>query len=181
MTNENGDTPYDPADMFTRLWTDFASTMAKAGTAFDPEKPPPDAARAMRDATMSAMNEHAQQFMRSPEFLAMLKQSLDASIAMRKQLNDFLAKAQYEFQSASRQDADQLMETIQHLETRIASGLDRLGQHIDRLDARLDKLEGAGKRASATRRAAAPPKPTHVTRTKATKKAAKKKAKKRAS
>jgi septal ring factor EnvC (AmiA/AmiB activator) len=153
---ENGEQSFDPADMFTRMWTDFASKMAEAGASFDPEKPPPDAARSMRNATLGAMNQHAQEFLRSPEYLAMLKQSFDASIAARKQLNEFLSQAQHEFQSASRQDADEVMSAIQSLESRITSGMDRLGQHVDRLNARLDKLEAeaAAKPAKAKKKAA---------------------------
>ena len=145
---QNGDQQFDPADMFTRMWADFATKMAQAGATFDPEKPAPDAARTMRDATLGAMNQHAQQFLRSPEFLSMLKQSFDASITARKQLNDFLAQTQHDFQSASRQDADQVMQAIQSLETRITSGMDRLGRHVDRLNERLDRLESEPRSAS---------------------------------
>jgi len=141
--NPNGDNNHDPAEMFTRMWTCFASDMAKAGVSFDPQQAAPEGARAMRNTMIQTMNEHAQQFLRSPEFLAGMKQALDGSMAARKQLNDFLAQAQHEFQSASKDDADQVMAAIQSLETRITSGMDRLGRHIDRISARLDGLEAA--------------------------------------
>jgi len=162
--NPNGDNNHqDPSEMFTRMWTSLASEMAKAGVSFDPQQPAPDAARAMRNTMIQTMNEHAQDFLRSPEFLSGMKQALDSSMAARKQLNDFLAQAQHEFQSASRDDADQVMSAIQSLETRITSGMDRLGDHINRISARLDALEAkAGK-------APAKPKPTKKTTTRKTK------------
>lgn len=139
MSN-NGDLP-NPMDAFTKMWTDFASQMAQAGMSLDPAQQQPDAARAMRDTMLGAMNRHAQEFMRSPEFLNTMKQAFDGSMAARKQLNDFLAQAQHDFQATSRDDIDQVMQAIQSLESRLTSGMDRLGQHIDRVNARLDALE----------------------------------------
>ncbi len=166
----NGDQPFDPADMFTRMWSDFATRMAQAGATFDPEKPAPESARSMRDATLGAMNQQAQQFLRSPEFLGMLKQSFDASIAARKQLNDFLAQTQHDFQSASRQDADQVMQAIQSLESRITSGMDRLGRHVDRLNERLDLLE-AGPRTASKKKPKAKPRAAGKSAKRSTRKA----------
>ena len=163
----NGNNP-DPADMFNRMWSSFATDMAKAGLAFDASQPQPDAARAMRDTMLATMNQHAQSFLRSPEFLEGMRESLDKSMAARKQLNDFLAQAQHEFQSASREDTDQVMQAIASLESRITSGMDRLGEHVDRIAQRLDKLEAAS----------APPKSAKKKTTK--KKAAKKTAKTKA-
>ena len=139
MSN-NGESP-NPMDAFTKMWTEFASQMARAGMSLDPTQQQPDAARAMRDTMLGAMNRHAQEFMRSPEFLDGMKQAFDGSMAARKQLNDFLAQAQHDFQATSRDDVDQVMQAIQSLESRLTSGMDRLGQHIDRVNARLDALE----------------------------------------
>jgi len=164
--NPNGDNNHDPAEMFTRMWTCFASDMAKAGVSFDPQQAAPEGARAMRNTMIQTMNEHAQQFLRSPEFLAGMKQAFDGSMAARQQLNDFLSQAQHDFQATSRDDIDQVIQAIASLEARLTSGMDRLGQHIDRVNARLDALET---------------KPANTTKRSTKKKASKKKVSKKKS
>ena len=80
----NGQHEQSDAKSFTKLWADFAMRMAQAGMAFSPGDMPPDAARAMRDAALGAMGEYCEKLMRSPEFLETLRQSMAASIEMRK-------------------------------------------------------------------------------------------------
>jgi hypothetical protein len=96
------------------------------------------------------MSEACDAFMRAPQFQEMMKQSLSASIQFRKQLNDYLGRVHHEFQGPSRQDVDQLMEVIGHVERRITDSIERLTRRVDQLSARLDRLERrkpAGKRA----------------------------------
>jgi hypothetical protein len=80
--------------------------------------------------------------MRSADFVNIMKQSLSASIEARKQLNEFLSQAQHEFQSASRQDVDQLMASIQRMEQRMADHMEQLHGQLSELQSRMDQLEG---------------------------------------
>jgi hypothetical protein len=126
----------EAAARFTQMWTELASKMAAAGMSFNPETPPTDAARQMRSAFFQAMSQQADQFMRSPEFLKMMKQSMDASLAFRKQMQDFFTSAHHAAGGVARQDVDQLLSAVHHLE-------DRLLQRIDELSTRLELLEKA--------------------------------------
>lgn len=137
--NEN---PFFPgADMFTRAWSDFASQMMKAGVAFTPDSAPPQAAKEIRSAMFKAWGDYCDQFMRSPEFLDMMKQSLSVSVQARKQLNDFLGQVQHDFQGASRQDVDQLMLSFRRLERRIVDEMERLTDKLGDLATRLDQIQ----------------------------------------
>ena len=149
-SHEAGDAFSAGADPFTKLWGDFASKMGAAGMAFAPENPFSNASRQVRAAMFKAMSEACDEFMRAPQFQDMMKQSLNASIQFRKQLNDYLGRMHHEFQGTSRQDVDQLMEVIGHVERRITDSVERLSSRVDQLNARLERLEKpkpAGKRA----------------------------------
>lgn len=60
----------------------------------------------------------------------------------RKQLNDFLGQAHYQFQGASRQDMDQIMAALTHIEQRTADSEERLAKRCEELGAQLERLEG---------------------------------------
>jgi hypothetical protein len=124
------------AEMFTGFWTDFANKMAAAGFAGAPGATPPDATRQVRAAMFKAMGEACDEFMRSPQFQEMMKQSLAHSIQFRKQLNEWLGQMQHEFQGTSRQGLDELMQVMKHLEHRMSDGFDRLTARLDALEKR---------------------------------------------
>ncbi len=132
---------FPAADLFTRLWSEFAGKMMSSGMAFSPGNAAPEVSRDMRTAMFRAWSDYCDQYMRSPEFLEMMKQSLGASLEARKQLNDFLGRVQHEFQGASRQDVDQMMSTLQHLEQRIVDRLDDMSAEFAQLQQRMQAIE----------------------------------------
>jgi hypothetical protein len=135
----------EAAQRFTQIWTDFAGKVASAGMAFQPDNAPPDVARRMRDAMLAAMASYAEQFMRTPEFMEMMKQSMQASLDLRKQLNDFLTRAHHGAQGVARQDVDAVMAAIRHMETRALDRLEALSRRVEELSERLEALEGRGR------------------------------------
>ncbi len=141
MDNDQHTTTFPHADTFTRMWLDFATKVMGAGMAFSPEAMPPEAARQTRSAMLNAWAEYCDEFMRSPEFLDMLRQSLSTAMQARKQFNDFLGQVQHEFQGTSRQDVDQLMLSIRHLEHRLVDAVERISGQMEEIRHRLEQLE----------------------------------------
>jgi len=137
----NGPSASKQFDVFGQMWADFIKRSADAGFSFKPDAPPPEAARSVRDATLKAWAQWWDEYLRSPQFVQTMKQSMDAAIQARKQMNDWMGKAQHEMGGASRQDIDQLMLTLRHVEQRIADAAERLGDRLDALEARLDALD----------------------------------------
>lgn len=129
------------ADHFTRMWTDFASKMAAASMSYQPGQQPPEAARQMRDTMLKAWSEQLDAFMRTDQFSAMMRKSLAGMVDSRKQMNEMLGQLRHELQGVSRHDVDELMQSIQHLEQRIADSAERLGERLDGINARLAMLE----------------------------------------
>ncbi len=133
----------DP-DSIGRMWTEFASKMVQAGLAAPPGTPPPQAARQVRSALFKAMADACDDYLRSPQFLEMMRQSLRHSIQLRQQCNEFLGQMWHESQCASRQDVDSLMQVMEQVEKRMVSEFDRIGSQLAAFESRLDKLDGAG-------------------------------------
>lgn len=123
------------------LWWDLASNMTQAMMSFSPQQTPPEAFRQVRSAQLNAWGEYFQQLMRTPEFRDVMKQWTTASVQFRKQWSDFLGRLQHEFQGASRQDIDQLMLSMRHLERRIVEGVEQVSAQLDDLETRMTSLE----------------------------------------
>lgn len=164
MSENNNDNPFEEAarrfvegqNQFAKMWTDFAGNLAQAGAALSPDSPPPDAARQMRSAFLKAWSQYCDEFMRSPQFLEMIKQSMKGAIEFRKQLNETLGQIHHEFQGTSRQDVDQLMMAMSHLERRLIDSLERTASRLDDLTKRLDHLERRIQKPSASKASAKP-------------------------
>ena len=123
------------------MWSEFAAKMTEAGLAFSPQVTPPDAFRQLRTTMLRTWADYCDQFMRSNEFLALMKQSLDGAVQARRQLNDFLGRAQHELQGASRQDLDKVMASLDRLERRLADESDGIAARLDELSERLTRVE----------------------------------------
>jgi hypothetical protein len=132
---------FEAAQQMGNLWMEYFTKMATASMAVRPGDPPTDAARSIRDATFAAMGQQADKFMRTPEFLAMVKQSLDASIAFRKQLNDLFTQAHHSVQGVAIEDVNGLNASIRRLETRILGRIEDLCDRLDNVSTRLEALE----------------------------------------
>jgi polyhydroxyalkanoate synthase len=113
--------------------------MATAGVAGEAFAAPPDAARAARARVFETMTRGTDDFLRSAQFLQLTKQSLDASVAFRKQLNEFLTKAHHEAGGVARQDVNDLLSYLRRIEKTDgdASRSDRVAHGRDRSPARI--------------------------------------------
>ena len=133
--------PFDAAQSMAKIWLDFASKMGTSGAAFSPEAGPPEAARQVRGAVFDSMTQYADQFLRSPQYLELMKQSLDASITFRKQMNDFLTSLHHGAQGIARQDVDSLVLAVRQVERRTLDRLEAVTERLDEISQRLEKLE----------------------------------------
>ncbi|MAE63697.1 MAG: hypothetical protein CMJ18_05450 [Phycisphaeraceae bacterium] len=131
--------------------------MAQAGTAFSSDQAPPEAMRSMRAAFLKAWGESCEQAMRSPEFLEAVRKAMAGAIEMRRQTNEWLGRLQHEFQGTSRQDVDQIMLVMKHLEQRLVDGFERIEGRLDEFDTRLDDLEAKARSGARPARRAARP------------------------
>jgi hypothetical protein len=122
--------------------TKLMSAAATAASA-DPKQSPPEFAQCLRDTSLAAMGQQVDRYIRSPQFLAMMKQSLDAQIAFRKQLNQFFTDALHSVEGVARQDVDSLALSVRHVENRVLDRIEALCERLEEVSRRLDVLEPA--------------------------------------
>jgi Mg2+ and Co2+ transporter CorA len=135
----------EQARQFTEMWTEMASKVASASTAYEPGASPPDAARQVRGAMFRTMSQFAEELMRWPQFLTAMRQSMDTAATMQKQFNDLMTSMRHNTQGVARDDIDSVLQSIEHLETRLLDRLEDLSDRLDDLSRRLAAVGGNGK------------------------------------
>ena len=134
--------PFDAAQTMANIWMDFATKIGNAGMP-SPESGPPEAAKQVRGVLFDSMTQYTNQYLRSPQFLELMKQSLDASIAFRKQMNDFLTSLHHNTQGVARQDVDSLQLSVRQAERRTLERIESVVERLDEITQRLEKIEKA--------------------------------------
>jgi hypothetical protein len=120
---------FNPSQKFLEFWADVAAKVAAAGMS-NGNTPPTQTARDVRGAVFDAMSQYADQFMRSPQFLDFARHSLDVSMQVREQLNDFLTKLRHEFQGVAKQDVESVLASVHQMERRVMDRLDEMDRKL---------------------------------------------------
>lgn len=137
-------------DSVTNFWTDMMGRMAAGGAA--PPSGGTDAMKQMRKAFFGAMSEYSEEYMRSEQFLQAMKKGMDNSLAMRKQVNEFLTRNVQGAQMASSSDTDNIVLLMRGMEERIMGKLDDLADRVQRLETSQNGASKSSPKASKTKR-----------------------------
>ncbi|MBX3355422.1 MAG: hypothetical protein KF724_06960 [Phycisphaeraceae bacterium] len=106
----------------------------------------PEAMRRMQNAFFEAMAQHAEQWMKSPQFLESLKRSMDRALDFRRQMDDFLqSNMATAFEAATGGANSEVMGAIRQTASQIEAQMSRLHERLDAIEARTG---GAPTRAS---------------------------------
>ncbi len=149
--------PFDPASM-QALWQQMMGQFARATS---PEGAPPagipaEMFRQMQKAYLDAMGRWADQYMRSPEFLANMKHSLENALALRRQVEEFLRKAS-EQSFGSTLGVYDAVGAVRDAEAWITRRIDEIAARLDAIESKLGverharRGRGAGKDAGVKR------------------------------
>jgi hypothetical protein len=133
---------FENAQQLSNLWIDFATRMTTAGDmAPNPCTTPTDAARDARSNIFETMTRYTDEFLRSEQFLQLMKQSLDASLLFRQQMNDFLTQAHHEMKGVAQEDVDNVLRSVRRMEKRTLEQLLAISSRLDEVTRRLEELE----------------------------------------
>lgn len=135
MPDSSGFNGPNPTDPFSQFWFDMMSKMG-AG-AFTPPRttsPTDDMMKQMRQAFFDSWAKYCEEFMRSEQFLSMMKKSMDGALAFRTQLNEFMTKALHEKQMPARSDTDSILLVLRSLEERVLDRIERLSDRVANLE-----------------------------------------------
>ena len=131
MTQTDERTANDP---FTKFWTDMVSKMGAASPAAMPSMPDASASnesmKQMQRMFFDALSKYFDDFMRSEQFMSMMKQTMDRSLALKQQVDQFLTKLHHGTQTASASDMSDIAGTLRNIEDRLLHRMDAIEKKV---------------------------------------------------
>lgn len=149
-------------DAFTKFWTDFAARMGPAAMAgfAQPQAQPtgampgmpgmmganPEMMKQMQRAFFDSLSKYADDFMRSPQFLESLKQTMDNALAIRRQVDGWITNALKTMHMPTQQDALTAVERLHGLEKRIIERLEDVAARVEALEGKAGRGKPGNKK-----------------------------------
>ena len=151
--SDNMEKYFDQVAAFQKLWMDSLANMTSVWSQFSPGSPPSDEMRKMRGGMMRVLAETWDTYLRTPQFMEMMKASLDGALDLKRLARDGMNRVHEQFENPSKNDIDDVLLAIRHVERRLLDRLEGLDDRVANLDEKIDKVEQRiSKQAAATRK-----------------------------
>ncbi|MFO0972257.1 MAG: hypothetical protein U1A27_02295 [Phycisphaerae bacterium] len=116
-----------------KFWQDLMARMPTGG--FVPgQMPGPEAFQQGRRVFFDALAAYCDEFMRSPQFLEGMKQTMAQSLAFRKQLNEFITSAMHAVQMPTAEDMGEVLSTLRAIESTLLQRVEEIADRLERLE-----------------------------------------------
>ncbi len=136
---------FEQAAAFQKMWMDTMTGMTRVWSAYSPEKPPPEQLKNMRNQTLRAIASSWEEFMRTPQFMEMMRDSMNNGMAWKGAAKEGIDRIHATMQTAAKKDIDGVLLAIRHVEKRVLDRIETLQENIEELDADISKLsDGEG-------------------------------------
>jgi len=119
---------------FQKIWMETFTQLMQTGVTGAQTSAPPEVLRQMRDGIFKSLSKSWDEFLRSPQFLAGMRQWMDGTTNFRRMSNEWMARVRNELQAPSREDIDTIMLSVRHMEQRLLARLEELSKRIDALN-----------------------------------------------
>ena len=161
MENYFGKT-FENAAAVQKFWFDSASKMTGVLSQFSPVSPPIEEARKLRNGVLKVLGESCEEFMRTPQFMEMIRTSLNMALDLRGLQRAGMDAIHDQLETPDKEDIDGILLAIRHVERRLLDRLEHLDDRVSEIDRHVGSIpaqEGRktrekpmAKRAAATRR-----------------------------
>ena len=139
--SDNTNRYFDQVAAFQKLWMDSFANMASVWSQFSPASPPSDEMRKMRGGMLKVLAETWDEYMRTPQFLEMMKASLNGALDLKRLASDGMNRVHEQFKIPSKEDIDEVLLAIRHGERRLLDRLEGLDDRVAKLDEKIDKVD----------------------------------------
>jgi hypothetical protein len=126
---------------FQKLWTDSFTKMASMWSQFSPGSPPADELRKMRGGMLKVLAETWDEYMRTPQFMEMMKASLNGMLDLKRAARDGMDRVHEQFENPSKGDIDDVLLAVRHVERRLLDRLEGLNEQVANLDEKIDQVD----------------------------------------
>ena len=132
---------FEQVAAFQKLWTDSFANMASVWSQLTPSSPPSDEMRKMRGGMLKVLAETWDEYMRTPQFMEMMKGSLNGALDLKRMARDGMNRVHEQFENPSKEDIDGVLMAIRHVERRLLDRLEGLDDRVANLDKKIDKVD----------------------------------------
>src|SRR5271166_3417443 len=139
--SDNMNKGFDQVTAFQKLWTDSFANMAGVWSHLSPSSPPSDEVRKMRGGMLKVLAETWDEYMRTPQFMEMMKGSLNGALDLKRMARDGMNRVHEQFETPSKEDIDGVLMAIRHVERRLLDRLEGLDDRVANLDEKIDKVD----------------------------------------
>lgn len=140
MTN-NIHKSFEQAASFQKIWLDSVTNMAGVFSHFSPTTPPPEQAREIRSSMLKVLSDTWNDFMRSPQFMEVMKLSLNGAFDMRSLMRDGMNKIHEQLETPTKEDVEGILLAIRHVERRLLERLEGMEERTWDLNDSLERIE----------------------------------------
>lgn len=139
--SDNMNKGFDQLAAFQKLWTDSFTNMAGVWSQFSPGSPPTDEMRKMRGGMLKVLSETWDEYMRTPQFMEMMKASLNGALDLKRMARDGMNRVHEQFENPSKEDIDGVLLAIRHVEGRLLDRLEGLDDRVVNLNEKIDEID----------------------------------------
>ncbi len=139
--SDNMNKAFDQAAAFQKLWTESLVNMASVWSQYSPVSPPVDEIRKMRGGMLKVLGETWDEYMRTPQFMELMKASLNGALDLKRMAREGMNRAHEQFENPSKEDIDGVLMAIRHVERRLLDRLEGLDERVVNLDEKIDKVD----------------------------------------
>jgi len=132
---------FDQVTAFQKLWMDSFTDMAGVWSQYSASSPPVDEMRKMRGGMLKVLAETWDEYMRTPQFMEMMKASLNGALNLKRMARDGMNRVHEQFENPSKEDIDGVLLAIRHVERRLLERLEGLNERVANLDEKIDKVD----------------------------------------
>jgi len=118
--------------------------VAKVWSQYSTDGPPPDEMRKARNGMLKALAGAWDEFMRTPQFMEMMKVSLNGALDLRRMARDGMNKIHEGFETPTKEDLDSILLAIRHIERRVLDRLEGMDDRVRKITERLEKPDERG-------------------------------------
>ena len=133
---------FDQVAACQKLWMDSFTDMADVWAQFSPNSPPFEEVRKMRGGMLKVLAETWDGYMRTPQFLEMMKVSLNGALDVKRMVRDGFNRLHEQLENPSKDDIDDIFLAIRHVERRILDHLEGLDDRLPNLNEKIDRAGG---------------------------------------
>src|SRR6516164_5332021 len=141
LMSDNMNKYFDQVAAFQKLWMDSVANMAGVWSQFSPGSPPSDEMRKMRGGMLQVLAETWDEYMRTPQFMEMMKASLNGALDLKRLARDGMNRVHEQFENPGKQDIDDVLLAIRHVERRLLDRLEGLDDRVANLNEKIDKVD----------------------------------------